>query len=88
MALELVDASEIKKDDDIKIDAEKDKKDGKDKNDGKDKKDGIKEKGLRLLQKGDVISCERVKIGIVNNCALCEITNNEIFVRCPNKWKF
>lgn len=92
MSLELIDKSEMKKDNDEKnkkVEIETDKKDKKDKSVEKDKNIGeSKKKGLKLLPKGDVIFCERVKKGITNNCALCEMTDKDVFARCTNKWKF
>jgi len=33
------------------------------------------------------ISCERTKLGITDNCAICENKNHDIFVRCKTKYK-
>lgn len=45
----------------------------------------------RLVPKDKVlceeISCERTKKGMINNCALCQNINNEIFIKCKIKYK-
>jgi hypothetical protein len=89
MVLELVDESDIKKpdkkhgrllayvpDDDVVKDVEV------------TEKIGIVEtkRKLEFVPKEDAIECERRRIGMTDNCVLCQASNKEIFGRCPNKW--
>lgn len=43
---------------------------------------------LKIISKEDVVSCERTKHGMVNNCAVCQILNKEFFSGCNNKWSY
>jgi len=43
---------------------------------------------LSIIPKEDVRSCERVKNGMVNDCAICQALNKEFFDRCNNKWNY
>ncbi len=33
------------------------------------------------------VACERMKMGVTNNCVICENKNNEVFARCKTKYK-
>jgi len=33
------------------------------------------------------INCERTKLGMTDNCVICENINKDIFVRCKTKYK-
>lgn len=43
---------------------------------------------IKLVSKGDIKFCERVKQGAISNCAICENLNKEFFNRCKNKWNY
>ena len=43
---------------------------------------------LKLVSKGDIKFCERIKNGALSNCAICENLNKEFFRRCSNKWGY
>ncbi len=43
-------------------------------------------KSFQIISPEKILKCERIELGILGNCALCEGTNNEIFLRCKNKW--
>lgn len=33
------------------------------------------------------VNCERTKLGMTDNCVICENINKDIFVRCKTKYK-
>lgn len=33
------------------------------------------------------VSCERTAMGVLNNCAICQALNGDIFARCKTKFK-
>ena len=35
-----------------------------------------------------ILRCERIELGISSNCSLCQNVNNELFIRCRNKWAY
>ncbi len=51
----------------------------------------IKEIPMELLPKDMVfcqeVDCQRIKRGMTNNCTICQNLNNDIFVKCENKYK-
>lgn len=73
--IEFIDESEIKKDSTRKSDMNISNEDK-----------IVKKIKLELISKDDIIECERRQLGIVNNCAICEVLNKEIFGRCKNRY--
>jgi hypothetical protein len=43
-------------------------------------------KCMDILTAGKILKCERLELGASDNCALCQGVDNEIFVKCKNKW--
>lgn len=35
----------------------------------------------------DEINCERTKLGMTDNCVICENLNREIFIRCKTRYR-
>lgn len=46
----------------------------------------VTKKPLKIISADKIIVCERRKLGISSNCAICQGINTEIFNRCKNKW--
>lgn len=86
MTLKLLDESKMKTSDIKNLSGIK-HEDSTDKKDNENKKDNEDEKGLRLIGKERIANCERIKIGMLSNCAICQMLNQEIFDKCANKWK-
>lgn len=53
-------------------------------------KDDLKDNvsNIKLCKKEEIINCERMVIGLLNNCAMCEHINKEIFKRCKNRFRY
>jgi hypothetical protein len=82
MTLELLDESKIKKTGikkDIKIEPDI-------KSDVDKKSEKVEKTGLEIIEKENIINCERTSSGMTNNCALCKELNNEMFNKCSNKY--
>jgi hypothetical protein len=75
MSIKIIDSSEMKK----VVACERDD------DNRKDNKD--KDLKIEIIPKSHIIHCERIKLGTINNCALCENINKDIFLRCSNKFK-
>jgi hypothetical protein len=43
-------------------------------------------KGMNMLSADKILKCERAELGTSSNCALCQGTDDKIFVKCKNKW--
>ncbi len=44
--------------------------------------------GMTFISKENIVECERsARLGVTDNCALCQAMNSELFKKCPNKWK-
>ncbi len=41
---------------------------------------------LMTMSEDKDIKCERSKLGMADNCAMCQVVDKEIFDRCKNKW--
>lgn len=46
----------------------------------------VKRPGLEFIAKERIVSCERQKMGMTNDCVLCRELSKEIFDRCTNKY--
>lgn len=51
----------------------------------------IKKVPLEIISKNMIsceeISCERTKLGMTDNCTICENKNSDLFIRCRTKYK-
>ena len=51
----------------------------------------IKKVPLEIISKNMIsceeISCERTKLGMTDNCTICENKHNDLFIRCKTKYK-
>lgn len=51
----------------------------------------LKEVPMELLPKDMVfcheVDCKRIKLGMTNNCAICQNMNNDIFIKCQTKYE-
>lgn len=43
-------------------------------------------KKINVIPADKILRCLRIEAGMLNNCALCEGTNKEKFIKCRNKW--
>ena len=51
----------------------------------------VKKVPLEIISKNMIsceeISCERTKLGMTDNCTICENKNGDLFIRCNTKYK-
>ena len=47
----------------------------------------VPQEHIKLIGADKLLQCDRVTVlGLTDNCVLCKGVNNEIFVKCKNKW--
>ena len=89
MEIKIIKATEVTDEIKEKKDVSKEKK--------KEKKEDIKcicaveddiakKQYMEILSKERILRCERIELGILGNCTICQGVNKELFVRCKNKW--
>lgn len=73
--LDIVDESDVREDPKIELVSESDTR-----------KVGIKKPELEFVAKERIVSCERQRDGMTNNCAICKALTRDRFDKCPNKY--
>jgi hypothetical protein len=72
---DIIDDAEVRKDPKIEL---VDKSDT--------RKVGVKKPELEFVKKERIVSCERQRDGMTNNCAICKELTRDRFNRCPSKY--